>query len=63
MRRHLVQMEAADYPQELNPAFRGMETQGNPWGVGQDKRADWAEDLDVPVMADQGDREVEYLFG
>jgi heterodisulfide reductase subunit C len=40
MRRHLVQMEAADYPPELNPAFRGMETQGNPWGVGQDKRAD-----------------------
>ncbi len=62
MRRHLVQMEAADYPQELNPAFRGMETQGNPWGVGQDKRADWAEELDVPVIADQGDREVEYLF-
>ena len=30
--------------------------------MGQDKRADWAEDLDVPVMADQGDREVEYLF-
>ena len=62
MRRHLVQMEAADYPQELNPAFRGMETQGNPWGIGQDKRADWAEGLDVPIMAEQGDREVEYLF-
>jgi Fe-S oxidoreductase len=62
MRRNLVLMEAADYPKELNTAFKGMENQGNPWGVGQDKRLDWANQLDVPVFADAGDREVEYLF-
>lgn len=61
MRRHLVMMEASDYPKELNSALKGMEMQGNPWGVGQDKRTEWAESLDVPVMADL-DREVEYLF-
>ncbi len=62
IRRNLVMMEAADYPKELNSAFKGMEQKGNPWGVGQDKRADWAAELGVPLMADQGDREVEYLF-
>ncbi|MEI6805091.1 MAG: heterodisulfide reductase-related iron-sulfur binding cluster [Myxococcaceae bacterium] len=62
MRRNLVMMEAKDYPKELNSAFKGMEVQGNPWGVGQDKRADWTKELNVPLMADQGDREVEYLF-
>jgi len=62
MRRNLVLMEAKDYPKELNAAFRGMENQQNPWGVGADKRADWAKELDVPLIKDQGDREVEYLF-
>lgn len=62
MRRNLVLMEASDYPKELNAAFKGMENQGNPWGVGQDKRLDWANQLDVPVFAEIGDREVEYLF-
>jgi Fe-S oxidoreductase len=38
-----------------------MEVQGNPWGVGADARAEWAEGLDVPRIADLG-REVEYLF-
>lgn len=62
LRRHLVMMEAADYPKELNAAMKGMEVQGNPWGVGQDKRTDWAMSLDVPVMADNPDVEVDYLF-
>jgi Fe-S oxidoreductase len=60
LRRHLVMMEAADYPKELNPAMKGMEMQGNPWGVGQDKRTDWAMSLDVPVFSDK--KEAEYLF-
>jgi Fe-S oxidoreductase len=60
MRRHLVMMEAADYPKELNSALKGMEVQGNPWGVSQDRRTEWAESLDVPTMKEKGD--VEYLF-
>lgn len=61
MRRNLVMMEAKDYPKELNSALKGMENQGNPWGVGQDRRDEWAKSLDVPIMAEQN-REVEYLF-
>lgn len=60
MRRHLVMMEARDYPKELNSALKGMEVQGNPWGIGQDKRVEWAESLDVPLMKDKG--EAQYLF-
>ena len=60
MRQSLVMMES-DFPAEATTAFKGMEVQGNPWGVGQDRRLEWAEGLDVPVMAEVG-REVEYLF-
>ena len=39
-----------------------MEVKGNPWGVARDRRMEWAEGLDVPVMAELGGREVEYLL-
>ena len=60
MRQSLVMMES-EFPQEATTAFKGMEMQGNPWGVGQDRRMEWAEGLDVPVLGELG-REVEYLF-
>jgi Fe-S oxidoreductase len=61
LRQSLVMMES-DFPQEATTAFKGMEVQGNPWGVGRDRRMEWAEGLDVPVLADLGGREVEYLL-
>jgi Fe-S oxidoreductase len=60
MRQSLVMMES-DFPAEATTAFKGMEVQGNPWSVGQHRRLEWAEGLDVPVMGEIG-REVEYLF-
>ncbi len=51
---------AESYPKELNTAFKGLERNGNPWGIGYDKRADWAKDLGVPVMAENPD--VDYLL-
>lgn len=51
---------AEAYPKELNPALKGLERNGNPWGIGYDKRADWAEGLDVKMMAD--DPDVDYLY-
>jgi Fe-S oxidoreductase len=62
MRRNLVMMQASDYPKELNAAMKGMENQGNPWGVGQDSRTEWAMSLDVPIMADKLGAQVDYLF-
>ena len=51
---------AEAYPKELNPALKGLERNGNPWGIGYDKRADWAAGLGVKLMAD--DDQVDYLF-
>ncbi len=59
MRRYQVQVEA-DFPQEIQRVFEGMERQGNPWGVGQDRRDEWAEDLALPVW--DGPGKYEYLF-
>ncbi|MGK0289214.1 MAG: Fe-S oxidoreductase [bacterium] len=47
-------------PSEVNVAFKGLERNANPWGIGYDKRADWAKDLDITTMADNKD--VDYLF-
>ncbi|MCX5881976.1 MAG: heterodisulfide reductase-related iron-sulfur binding cluster [Deltaproteobacteria bacterium] len=51
---------AEAYPKELNTALKGLEYNGNPWGIGYDKRADWAEGLDIKTMAD--DPDVDYLL-
>ncbi len=59
MRRHLV-MDLGEFPQEAMLAARNVEKNGNPWGVGQQTRADWAKDLEVAV-AGQGELG-EYLF-
>ncbi|WP_299980228.1 (Fe-S)-binding protein [Desulfobacula sp.] len=48
------------YPQELNVALKGLERNGNPWGIGYDKRVDWADGLDVKIMAKDAD--VDYLL-
>jgi len=62
MRRHLVQEEAR-FPQELTRVFKGMETQSNPWGIGAEKRFDWAEGMDVPTIPDKPDAEYLYYVG
>lgn len=59
MRRNLV-LDKADFPEEANIAFRGMEVNGNPWQLPQETRADWAQGLDVPLAAEGG--QFEYLF-
>jgi Fe-S oxidoreductase len=61
LRQSLVMMESR-FPQEATNAFKGLETKGNPWGLGPDRRMEWAEGLDVPLMSEQGGREVEYLL-
>jgi Fe-S oxidoreductase len=61
LRQNRVLMESS-FPQEATNAFKGLETKGNPWGLGPDRRMEWAEGLDVPLMSEQGGREVEYLL-
>jgi Fe-S oxidoreductase/nitrate reductase gamma subunit len=62
MRRYLTLMES-DFPTELGNAFRAMENSGNPWGMSQSERADWAKDLDGIEIIDGGDPfTAEYLY-
>jgi len=56
MRTHLVLAESR-MPSELARMFKGLENNQNPWGIGSDKRMDWAEGLEVPVMAEKGSAE------
>jgi Fe-S oxidoreductase len=48
------------FPQELNPFFRNMETNSNPWGIGFAERAAWAEGLGVKLLGEHP--QAEYLF-
>jgi Fe-S oxidoreductase/nitrate reductase gamma subunit len=61
MRRYLV-LDKADFPKEVQNAFRGMETNGNPWNMSAASRADWAKDLPVATMGQVAGIEVEVLF-
>jgi len=61
MRRYLSLMES-NFPAELGNAYRSMENQGNPWGMSQSERGDWARGLEVDVV-DAGSPFVhEYLY-
>ena len=61
MRRYLSLMES-NFPAELGNAYRAMENQGNPWGINQGERADWAKGLDVTVLDPGQPLEAEYLY-
>jgi Fe-S oxidoreductase len=59
LRRQQVLVEAGG-PGELARVFKNLETQGNPWGIGSNKRTEWCADLDLPRASDG--KEFEYLF-
>jgi Fe-S oxidoreductase/nitrate reductase gamma subunit len=61
MRRSQVLMESK-FPEELMEAFRGLEKNSNPWGLGFDARVDWAKDLDVPILSEIPGEKIDYLF-
>ena len=61
LRRQQVLVEAA-VPDEAARVFKNIETQGNPWGIGSNKRAEWCADLAVPRAAD-GEFELLFFVG
>jgi len=62
LRRSQMMMENK-FPQELNATFRGLETNSNPWNIGQNTRAEWAEGLDVPMMAEKQEVDILWFVG
>jgi Fe-S oxidoreductase len=59
MRQNLVMVQEK-VPPDLARAFTNLERNGNPWGIGADKRMDWADGLGVPTLDDKPD--AEYLL-
>ncbi|HET8577458.1 MAG TPA: (Fe-S)-binding protein [Methylomirabilota bacterium] len=62
MRRWLVLTESR-FPAELQPAFRNLENNGNPWQMSWQTRTDWAKDLGVRLMSDVSQAEYLYWVG
>ena len=62
MRRYLSLMES-NFPTELGNAYRSMENSGNPWGMSQADRGDWAEKFEgIEILDGSSPLEAEYLY-
>jgi Fe-S oxidoreductase len=63
LRRHQVLIES-DFPTEASGMLKNLENKGDPWGMGEAKRAEWIGELDfeVPVVDGPIGEDVEYLF-
>jgi len=63
MRRYQVLMES-EFPSEAGLMLRNVENQGDPWGLGQAKRAEWTQSLDfeIPVITGTIPDDIEYLY-
>ena len=62
MRRHLV-MEESAFPAEVTSLFNNIERNFNPWEISNDKRAEWAAGLGVPLMSQNPEADVLYWVG
>src|SRR5580700_179739 len=63
MRRHQVLIESA-FPVEAAGMLKNLENKGDPWGMGETRRAEWITELDfeIPVVEGKIEPDVEYLF-
>jgi Fe-S oxidoreductase len=57
MRQFGVLMESR-FPEEFQTLYRGLENQGNPWGINADTRSEWAGGLSVPLLSDKGETDI-----
>jgi len=62
LRRQAVLVDAA-MPDEAARVFKNVETQGNPWGIGSNRRTEWCEDLAIPRASQGGDFEFLFFVG
>lgn len=62
MRRHLVMMESK-FDTTVVTTFKNIERNGNPWGFAAEERLNWAEGLDLKVLADDNKVDILYWVG
>ncbi len=58
LRQSEVLMEGR-FPSELTQAFKNVETNYNPWGIGFQSRGEWIREMGVPLASE---KETEYLL-
>jgi Fe-S oxidoreductase len=63
LRRHQVLIESA-FPVEAAGMLKNLESKGDPWGMGAQRRAEWISEVDFEVTVADGKiaDDVEYLF-
>jgi Fe-S oxidoreductase len=63
LRRHQMLIESA-FPIEAAGMLKNLESKGDPWGMGAQRRAEWISELDFEVTVADGKipDDVEYLF-
>jgi len=62
MRQYGVLMESK-FPEEFQTLYRGLENQGNPWGINADTRSDWAKGLHIPLLSEKGETDILFWVG
>ena len=62
IRKNLVLM-ASRFPEELQETFTNLEYQFNPWGFAPETRAEWCQELEVPLMSDHPEARILYFVG
>ena len=62
LRRFLVLTESR-FPAEVQPVFKNMEVNYNPWAIGYSSRADWAAGLGVPLASEKKNFDVLFWVG
>lgn len=64
MRRSLVLMES-NFPPEVQVVFRNLENNFTPWAFSASSRADWADNMDIPIprLSQAPDAEVLFWVG
>ncbi len=63
MRRNLALMEGAFPDNAVRTAFENLEANANPFGLAHAGRGDWAEGLEISIMASDADVEILYFAG
>lgn len=62
MRRSLVLNESR-FPKEMQPMFQNLERNYSPWAFAPSARADWAEGLGIPRLADKRSAKILFWVG
>lgn len=62
LRRNLVLTESV-FPSNLNNVFKSLETNYTPWAFNSSDRANWAEGMNIKLMADDPNGEILFWVG